>query len=345
MNQQQTQVRTQIPPELYVDVERAVMPIIRGASNRFAKMAGLDASDAVQEGRLALLEALGKYDYNLSRGGIYNYARSAVHQAMLGVLYKATTLGRLPHLVIEDNGELKTVRSWPALMADFDTAVNESAPDPEREAMDSEMQSRLGELNMRLKGRLTDFQQNVLACLSNQNPSFALFLRNIQKDEEKAIEEKHTLIAKFFGETKNVVDWAVHHIKKNFTELAEEQFSDIVLDALDKGAWPMFHVSNDGNDTEFINITIEENDLDPRPSGPPEVKRVEIKGVVTARSIENYSWGSIIHLRHGDQVATVIAEGRFNAISGEVLTDTGLWKSIKDRVPWYPTVQRILSKV
>lgn len=346
MTQQQTEVfSNQIPPEVYVDVERAVMPIIRGASNKFAKLAGADVDDAIQEGRLALLKALSKYDYNLSRGGIYNYAREAVQQAMLGMLYKATTLGRLPHLVIEDNGELKTVRSWPALMADFDTVVSETAPDPEREVIDGEMQSRLGELQMRLNGRLNDFQKNVLACLSNQNPAFTLYLRNIQKDEEKAIEEKHTLIAKFFGETKNSVDWAVHHIKNHFTKLAEEQFSDIVADAIDKGAWPMFHVSNEGNDKDFINYVIEEHDLDPRPSGPPDVKRTETNGVVTARSIESYSWGSIIHLRHGEHAATVIAEGRFNAISGEVLTPTGLWKNIKEQLPWYPTLQRILSKV
>jgi len=44
------------------------------------------------------------------------------------------------------------------------------------------------------------------------------------------------------------------------------------------------------------------------------------------------------------KTATVIAEGRFNAVSGEVLTATGLWKNIKSELPWYAAAQRVLSR-
>jgi hypothetical protein len=48
-------------------------------------------------------------------------------------------------------------------------------------------------------------------------------------------------------------------------------------------------------------------------------------------------------LRFGTETATVIAEGRFNVITGEVLCDTGFWKSIKDHLPWYPAAHRFLE--
>ncbi len=329
-----------LDPELYKDVEREVMPIIRSAASTFARRLGMDVDDAIQEGRVALYTALAKYDYNLSKGGIFNYARTAVRQSMFGLLYTATTKSRQPHIVIEDGGELKTVRSWPTLMGDFEVCVSESTPDPERAAMDAEMIEALGRLKMRLARRLNDFQMKVFACLSNQDPSFLLYLRNIQ-----CAEERNAQIADYLGTGKNHVDWAVHQIKHHFTELAEKQFSEVVREAIQEGKWPMFHVSHRGNDVAFIRKVIADQGLDPRPSGAPEVKRNEVKGVLVLRSIETYAWGAVIHLRFGLKTATVVAEGRFNAISGEVLTSTGLWKNIKTELPWYAAAQRHLSKV
>lgn len=335
-----SQRRNQLDPDLYRDVEREVMPIIRGAAGAFARRLGVDVEDAIQEGRMALLYALSKYDYNLSKGGIFNYARTAVRQSMFGLLYAATTQSRRPHIVIEEDGELKMVRSWPVLMGDFELEANEATRDPEREAMDAEMIEALGRLKMRLVRRLNPFQLKVFACLSNQDPSFLVYLRNIQ-----CAEERNAQIADYLGTGKNHVDWAVHQIKHHFTELAEKQFSDLVKDAIQEGKWPMFHVSHRGNDVAFIQKVLAEQSLDPRPTGAPEVKRNEVDGVICMRSIETYHWGSVIHLRHGDVAATVIAEGRFNAISGEVLTSTGLWKNIKSVLPWYAAAQRCLSKV
>lgn len=328
-----------LDPGLYKDIEREVMPIIRGAATAFARRLGTDTDDAIQEGRMALLEALSRYDYNLSKGGIFNYARTAVRQAMYGLLYTATTKSRQPHIVIEENGELKTIRSWPALMGDFELSVCEVTPDPERAAMDAEMAEALTGLKMRLVNRLNDFQSKVFACLSNQDQGFILYLRNIQ-----VADEKNAQIAAYLGTGKNHVDWAVHQIKHHFTELAERQFSDIVNKAVKEGKWPMFHVSLRGNDVAFIQKVIAEQGLDPRPTGAPEVKRADVKGVLCLRSVETYSWGSVIHLRFGVKTATVIAEGRFNAISGEVLTSTGLWKNIKTELPWYAAAQRVLSR-
>jgi len=328
-----------LDPELYRDVEREVMPIILGAATSFARRLGVDKEDAVQEGRLAMLEALGRYDYNLSKGGIFNYVRTVVRQAMYGLLYTATTKSRQPHIVIDDNGEQKTIRSWPALMGDFELSVCESTPDPERAAMDAELTEGLSLLKMRLVNRLNDFQSKVFSCLSNQDQSFLLYLRNIQ-----VADEKNAQIAAYLGTGKNHVDWAVHQIKRHFTDLAEKQFSDIVNKAVKEGKWPMFHVSRRGNDVAFIKKVLSDQALDPRPTGAPEVKRADIRGVLCMRSIETYHWGAVIHLRFGVKTATVIAEGRFNAVSGEVLTATGLWKNIKSELPWYAAAQRVLSR-
>lgn len=333
-----SQRRNTLDPDLYRDIEREVMPIIKGAAGAFAHRLGIDVDDAIQEGRMALLHALAKYDYNLSKGGMFNYARTAVRQSMFGLLYTATTKSRRPHIVIDDGGVLKTVRSWPMLMGDFELEVNESTKDPEREAMDAEMTEALSRLKMRLVRRLNPFQSKVFACLSNQDQSFLVYLRNIQ-----CAEERNAQIADYLGTGKNHVDWAVHQIKHHFTELAERQFSDVVKDAIQEGKWPMFHVSHRGNDVSFIQKVLSDQGLDPRPVGAPEVVRNEVKGVLVMRSIETYHWGAVIHLRFGLKTATVIAEGRFNAISGEVLTSTGLWKNIKTELPWYAAAQRHLK--
>lgn len=360
----QQQKRLTIPPALYRDIEREVMPIIRSAAYSFATKLGMDKEDAVQEGRLALAEALESYDYNLSKGGIHAYARAAVTNALTGLMYRQTTRGRVPHIVVNDDGVLKTMRSWPVLMGDFEVTPGSDLADPEASTMDSEMTEMLREVKMQLLNCLNELQTRVFACLSNQDPGFQLFLRNVgersgefkmpegeeRKGERPMADENHLLIAEYLsGEpgmpkmNKNTIDWAVHVIKRHFTRIAETKFSETIQEAIKEGKWPMFHVSMRGNDVSFIQDVMKRRNLDKRPTGAPDVARREKDGKLCIRSVERYKWGSVIMLRFGTDTATVIAEGRFNVITGEVLCETGFWKSIKDHLPWYPAAHRFLE--
>lgn len=326
-----------ISHELYADIERECMPIIRSAASAFARKLGVGNEDAIQEGRLALLTALKGYEYNASKGGIYNFARAAVKNAMCGLLYAATTKGRCPHIVIEEDGVPKAVRNYPEVMGDF-SSFSSTEPDPEAMAAQGEVVDKLRELKMQLMNRLNQRQLEVFGCLYHHKVEFEVFLRNKQEPEAT-----HELIAEYLGVTKNTVDWSVHQIKRHFTALSESKFSDIIQEAIQEGKWPMFHVSERPNDIAFIQSIIKTRALDPRPTGAPDVKVRTLGSVRCVRSVEPYSWGSIIMLTFGERSATVVAEGKFNPISGEVRAETGFWKPISESLSWYSESNRFLN--
>lgn len=342
-----TQGQFQIDHDLYADIEREVMPIIRSAARRFAPGLGIGVEDAVQEGRLALMVGLKGYDYNQSKGGIYNYARAIVRNAMCGLLYSATIPSRCPRVVVEENGELVLVKMRPTLTDEPEIHTDEEAKSPEDLVIESEFHDKLRVLRMRLVNSLNPFQREVLGCISRTNMMFETFLRNREETEPT-----NALIGEWLGgeskasrqKQKNTVDWAVHKIKRQFTILMEAEFSEIVEEAIQARKWPMFYVSTNFNDTGFIAATLERRELDARPTSGPDIKACFHEGVRAMRHIENYSWGAIIMLRYGENTATVIAEGRFNAISGEVLQASGSWKSIMDVVPWYVKACKFIDK-
>lgn len=360
-------IQGQIDPQLYADVEREVMPIIRGAARRFAPGIGIPMEDAIQEGRMALMLALKGYDYNSSHGGIYNFARKVVRNAMCGLLYTATTQSRCPRLVVEEDGELVVVKMWPTLTDTPEEHADVETKSPEDTVIEAQFTDKMRVLRMRLVNQLNPFQLRVFSCLSRNDMAFEAFLRNRHQGKGEP-EVTHALIGEWLGmatgegsnqqKNKNAVDWAVHKIKGHFTRLMEAEFSDIVNEALQAGKWPMFYVSTVFNDAEFIRGVLERRRLDARPTGVPEVKtriEAEADGTRAIRHIETYPWGVVIMMRFQGKEATVVAEGRFNAISGELLQQAapgrgasgsvggvGSWKPIIDVVPWYLKASRFI---
>jgi RNA polymerase sigma factor (sigma-70 family) len=322
---------------LYKDVERHVMPIIRSAARKLVRQIGGDEDDAVQEGRIALLQALESYDYNASHGGIYNYARTSVRNAMYALLFQALTRRRMPHFVVEENGESKLVRSWPMPMEDFECVQAEQL-DPEERAAEGELLERFQILKVRLLSKLNARQREVFKHMTSPSGEFATMMRNMG-----VAEADEALIAAHMNVSKNVIDWSVHRIKQHFTTLVEEEFSEFIQKAIQEGKWPMFHVSPRDSDADFIRGIIRSKSLDPRPVQPPSIQTTRRGGVRFTRTVEKYAWGSVIFARMGEEAVTVLAEGRFNAISGEVLSPTGCWKTITEHVPWYPKLARALQ--
>lgn len=327
---------------LYQELEPAIMPIVRSMAERFHRSLGISVEDAVQEARLELVTALRSYDYNRSRGGVYSYARRSVERAMLGLLYSATSRGRMPYIPVIDDvtGEVRLVRRWPTLL---EPGVMENMAEmddftPERAAEEAEMMGRLQVLKMRLVNSLTDREQAIFSCLAHPSDEFGTFLRNIGVPASEDPTNVH--IARFLGVTKNAVDWSIHKIKRQFTRLAEAEFSDVIQSALEEGRWPMLYISHNENDTDFIRRIIEERGLDPRPISQRDVAS---HGQAT-RVFEPYAWGSVIFLRLGSNVATVVVQGRFNAITGEVIGDGGYWKSLVEELDWYRDLNRALKR-
>lgn len=199
------------------------------------------------------------------------------------------------------------------------------------------MAERLRVLKMKMLNGMNDRQRKVFTCVAHPTDEFAVFMRN-----EGAEEAGNEVIAKYLGLTKNAVDWSLHQIKRRFTELAELEFGELIEGAIKTAKWPMIFVSNLEGDHEFVRDVIRDHGLDTRPISARDIHMAP--PYAAARSIERYSWGTVVELKLGERAATVITFGRFNEITGEVLVEGGYWKQLSDVVRWYQELNRALKR-
>lgn len=339
MNQELTKTRKPIDPqiaELYAKLERHLMPTIRSGASRLARKLREDPEDLIQDARLNLALALSSYDYNRSHGGIFAYAREAVRTAMFNAAQKAASRGRTR--VGEDgHREWVPVFSWSTQVMD-DTLFSD-ATGPEDSVVEMEeheqFKTRFYKLRMRMMRGLTQHHQAVFCCLYHPDAAFQAYLRN-----KGVVEPSNVHVSEYLGLSKNVIDWSIHKIKRDFTRLAELDLPDFVKLAASERRWPMIYQSDRAEDAELVSSTILNRDLDARPTA-----RVETENEGARRVVETYPWGAVIFLSLGEQQATLLVEGRFNARSGEVIADGGHWKSVADYVNWYPELERRLRRV
>lgn len=331
--------RKKIDPQLavlYARVEPHIMATITAGARRLARKLREDPEDLIQEARLNVAIALSSYDYNRSRGGIFAYAREAVRTAMYNVAQRAATRGRTR---ANEAGELEWVpiALWPTDV--MDGALLSEAMGPEDEAAESEenerFQTRLHRLRMRMLNNLNGNYHAVFCCMYQPDAAFQAYLRNLA-----VVEPSNQHISDYLGLSKNVIDWAIHRIKGEFTRLAELDLPTFTQLALAEGRWPMIYNSDRAEDAELIADIIGRRALDARPLG-----RIEAENDGARRVIESYPWGSIVFLSLEGKHATLVIEGRFNPRSGEVIADGGHWKSVAELVSWYPDCERRLRKV
>jgi len=329
---------------IYADLERSLLPMVRSLSYRFANQFGVDGDDIFQEMRIALWEGFKDYDYNRSYGNVRRFAQVVIKKALCSQAYKATTRVRNPHTVFEDeSGEAKTVRHPLASLEDIHVATDEEGnPNPEESVCLKELGEKAGRLRMRLFRSLRGRERQVFKCKFQPSEQFLLYLRNVAEDGDD--EPTNVRVAEFLGITKNAIDWSLHKIRRRFVELAEEpEFSALIADIVKDGEWPMIYVSEKADDHEFVRRVMARRKLDPRPS--PNVPRdVQYRGEGQAgRIVEAYHWGSVIHLRFNGEARTVVVEGRFNKLTGEIHGEFSNWKSLAEVVPWYRRLNTELS--
>jgi len=314
MTQQQVQFG-----ELYRQIEPVLMPIIRRTARQFSASLGPDQDfdDAVQESRIALAHAMMSYDYNKSRGGIYNFAKVVVRNALCGMAWRAATRKNLERSQMEPDDETPSL-----------------APGPDEDTESMEMVERLRVLKMRLLNSLNEREAEIFSCLCHPSDEFSTFLRNIGDTETS-----NQAIAKFLGLSKNAIDWSLHKIRNRFVGLVETEFSDMLDEARKQGRWPTIEISAAPNDSGLVRRCLEEYRLDPRPLSA----RTTEHGGSSQRIVEHYAWGAVLFLRQATHEATVIMIGRVNLNSGLVMTDGGWNKSLADRLPWYTALVRELK--
>lgn len=320
---------------MYREWEKRLSPMINSFAHRLSlrlRYEGVGFDDAQQELRLALFQALASYDAERSHGGMYNYAREVLKNAACHVMCRASRKARRPHIVVEEDGELKTKAISNIYMDDLVLdAFEDRGLSVEDQAEENRFRTRLRAARGKLARDLNDREREVFACFVNPSEEFLIYLEN-----EGAIEPSNELIAKFLGRSKNSVDWAIHTIKKKFTKILEQDFSDVIEIPVREGKWPLLFVSKKYSDREFVRDVMQERRLDTRPLRPREILANHRKGAY--RSVERYSWGSVIEVSFGEEHATVLAVGRFNPLSGEVIGEGGYWKRLQDCIPWYSMV-------
>jgi DNA-directed RNA polymerase specialized sigma24 family protein len=221
---------------MYREVEEMVKPIMTSNARRFARQLGMSPDEAMQEARLALLGALRAYDYNASRGGIYNYAKTAVRRHFLKLWGIYRTQSRRPHLRFV-NGDGKRVAkpvkfaehvpvtgtSRGEVEGDFmDMMVSPTCLSPEAVLVEHDVRRTARDFMQALEAALTERDREVLHCKFDPPRGLRMLML-----DELAQEPTIALIGRYLNLSKNEVDWAIGRIRATALRLIASEFSDL----------------------------------------------------------------------------------------------------------------------
>lgn len=224
---------------IYKEVEAMVFPILRANARGFMRQLGLSYDEALQEARYGLLLGLQRYDYNNSKGGIYNYVKTVVRRHFLKVWAEHRTQSRQPHLqIVDDDGKRVCLpmpfirerppqqRSGPARglpqSQDFLDTLESVLAGPDADVMASEADLRARTFRDALAGMLSDRDRQVLEC--KYEPPRGLRMLML---DELATEPTIPMIGEYLGLSKNEIDWALRRIRDAALSLIARDFSDM----------------------------------------------------------------------------------------------------------------------
>jgi hypothetical protein len=362
--------------EVYPEIERKLYPYIWKRSKRISSMLpGIELDDAIQEGRLALLSALAKFDFNKNKGKLESYVGRVLINTYHCMVYEALTQSKVPHVMAQDEhgNWVKRPRfpiSLDAMLSPDDDEVCSFEPkdekwvSPVQEIVHHQLKLDVGKFTMKMYNTLTGIEREVFRCKVHPPTELLRMLYNddvefVYKDDsgkyvlEPGFQVTNRQIAKWLPIDKNAVDWAMHKVKKLFTELAkfDEDFSDLFDDVVIGRGWPMIHTRRGTpNEIEgFEKLIMKKRCLDTRPVAGccQEADHLQTAGEIDeagkpfwSRKIERYAWGSIVELKKGKEYVKLVIEGRFNPLTGEVFGDGGMREDIP--VGWYKTLVKEL---
>lgn len=358
--------------ELYPLVEQRMLPLIKIRSRKLSSFtANIEFDDAVQEGRLALLAAIAKFDFNKAKNGkLEGYVQRVITNTYHGMLYEALAQARVPYVWRkDDSGQWIRKPRFPLSLdamlaaegehdAPFEPTYEDQAV-PDDSIYEEQIAPVARQLNMKmlfkLKGRDEgSWEKDVFKCKVHPPPELLSMMQDdgeeIDLEDPASVRVGNKHVAKYLGINKNMVDWAMHKIKKLFTSLAkyDEDFSEMFDDIVLRKGWPMIHyVRGDKHDEAFQARILKKRKLDTRPldNGWPEPETAGescCDGTpYWSRLVKNYSWGSKVVLKRGQEYVTMVIEGRLNLITGEVFGDDGLCESLP--ISWYGQLSRALN--
>jgi len=315
--------------QIWPSLEAKMLPFIKIKARKIRRFNhGIGYEDAVQEGRMALLAALSRYDFN--KGDLEPYANRVLDNTYKNMMYEMLCESRMPRAIVcASDGEWER-RPMPPLS--FGSMVNEDGEPTEALARCLEDDGNTPEINAELAeleqharvfrremySRLKDRDRHVFFCRTN--PPVA-FLKMVQEAGGDINKPTNLHVAKYLGINKNAVDWSLYKIRELFVAVAREtDFSELFGDAVGNREWPSVFVSNKScRDEEFIGDIIRQHQLDPRAwkgdGGQDDLRTADGN---YARKIERYDWGAVLVLKYQRAWRTVVAIGRLNEFHGVV---------------------------
>ncbi len=311
--------------EMYPDVERKMLPSIvativnKGAHN----LNGQDFHDAVQESRLAILNAMVKYDFN--KADLGPYMGAVVKNTCYAMYAKTTQRRRAPRVLARDGDGWKTISVPPKSIEDLAESGKQIKQTDDSNETDSLVKFQQGVL------RVVSFRKAMMIALDAReravldcklDPPADLIVK-IEVAGGDANSPSNVEIGEHLNLSKNQMDWAFYKIRNVFTEIAsQEQFSDVFADMVEGSGWPTIHVSKGQCYHErFVERTLRARRL----QGKPRCEETESCTAGTRRVVW-YEWGAVVTVWRKNEVWTAVTEGQFNPRSGEVFGRGGARK-------------------
>lgn len=325
-----------IQRELYAALEARMMPVIRRKAQRVRGVVDLD--EAVQQGRLTVLKAMASFDINRGHGALDHYVGTCLDNTFSQIFNRANTEGRMPRVPVRDGAQWVRVRKAPVSLRPeiHDTPSDEAGPDAD--VLTAESEDRVRKFRVRMVTKLKGNDRAVFMAKVCPSPDLLLLVRNLGDDEEEP--PSNVAISKHLGISKNAVDYSLAKIRQLATEMADDvEWKDVFTAGRAKG-WALVH---DASGEGFVRKVLEQRRLDPRPLPRCHLDADFHQAAgIYARRIERYPWGAVVVCQRGDEVRTLVIEGRFKARTGEVFGLNGTRREIP--VEWYAELVKALKE-
>lgn len=334
-------------------IEVELMPLIEAKAKRFERYipnSYFDFDDAVQEGRIALLEVHSKYDPK--KGELSNFANVVLNYRFKTMVWEMLIKRRTPRSFIQDGDKwveisvpplcLEMIDIWDCSdfykKSDSENYLNS----PYKHVEIEQIKEQVRVFNLKMIYGLKGTTKKVFECIVNPSIEFLKMVQNVGGNINKPTSKQ---IAKFLEVKLNAVLWSISQIRMKFTELAKHKdFTELWSESLKTNRWPMIHTSiRKKHDLDFVREVIEKRNLDPKPiEGYTKNKDFykESKNKKCARLIEKYSWGIVLVLKYKDQYRTFIIEGKFSKLNGVVIGKNGAREKLP--VSWYKDIAKEL---
>jgi DNA-directed RNA polymerase specialized sigma24 family protein len=303
-------------------VEQKIAAVARNKAGKFARNGGTyyDFDDAYQEGRMALLLAMGSFDeekgplhsfaatvlennYRSAMSRIHTKSRSGINVPIENAPDYANSMGSTISIGCGEGGR-------PGRGIVYEQDLIDEDYDLERGFVFAEMEGLLAKFKLELRSRLSGFPAEVF----DYRVCPALRATIADGGEPSNIE-----LMDFFGVTKNKLDYALYVIKGELTALARKsEYEDLFGDKVDTLGWPQYLHSNRAYDNDLVEEATSRWSLSTEP-----INVVEQSVGDVWRCIEEYDWGAAVYWGNGSEVYTTVAVGRFNPATGDLFGSLG----------------------